>query len=133
LATNDCQGPPAPAPAAAESGNKLRMTCPAGWREAAVRHYVEAEFRAVGARVYRAHVHPPPPGAAPGAAAVADVLLDFAMGRARLGEVLRAMLAAPPRAVDDGTAKGAAIICFSSSVSPHAVSSSVQLLFGGAS
>ena len=92
---------PQPA-AAAEAGNKLRMTCPAGWREAAVRYYVETEFSSVNARVFRAYVHLPPPGAGPNAAAVADVFLDFSMGRAKLGEAVRAMLAAPPKAVEDG-------------------------------
>ena len=88
------------------------MTCPAGWREAAVRRYVEAEFSGVGARVFRAYVHPPPPGAAPCTPAVADVYLNFSMGRPRLGEAVRAMLAAPPRAVEDG-AGGSVLIRFS--------------------
>jgi hypothetical protein len=88
------------------------MTCPAGWREAAVRRYVEAEFSGVGARVFRAYVHLPPPGAARGAAAVADVYLDYSMGRPKLGNAMSAMLAAPPRAVEDG-AGGSVSIRFS--------------------
>jgi hypothetical protein len=114
-----------PAPTIADSGNRIRMTCPAGWREAAVRHYVEAEFRFVGARVYRAFVRLPPPGATPCSAAVADVYLDFSMGRARMGEAVKAILAARPRVVDDGTAKGASIICFSSMVGLQTMASSV--------
>ena len=90
------------------------MTCPAGWREAAVRRYVEAEFSGVGARVFRAYVHPPPLGAAPGTAAVADVHLDYAMGRPKLEEAVRAMLGAPPRVVEDG-AGGSATVRFGQS------------------
>ena len=79
------------------------MTCPAGWRGAAVRRYVEAEFGSVGARVFRAYVHPPPPGAVRGAAAVADVHLDYAMGRPKLGNAVSAMLGAPPRRPSAGS------------------------------
>jgi hypothetical protein len=104
------------------------MACPAKWREAAVRHYVESEFRHVGARVYRAYVHPPPPGAPPCTAAVADVLLDFSMGRARIGEAVKAMLAAPPLPVpvDDFT-NGAVMICFHPAVGLESTSSSAHV------
>ena len=76
------------------------MTCPAGWREAAMRRYVEAEFSSAGVRVHGVVVRQPPPGAAATAVVVvADVLLDYRMGPQRLGEAIEAMLAAPPKAV----------------------------------
>jgi hypothetical protein len=74
-----------------------------------VRRYVEAEFSGFGARLFRAYVHPPPPGAAPGTAAVADVYLDYVMGRPKLGDAMRAMLGAPPRAVEDGAGRSVSI------------------------
>jgi hypothetical protein len=106
----------APAPAV-DSVNKLQMTCPSRWREAAVRQYVETEFSHVGARVYRAFVHPPAAGGAATSTAVAEVYLDFGMGRTRLGEAVKAMLSAPPKALDGD--KGTIIIRFGSMVSLH--------------
>jgi hypothetical protein len=93
---------PRPVSAAVDSGNKIRMICPAGWREAAVRRYVETEFSCFDARVFRAYVHIPSFASRPSTPAVADVFLDFSMGRAKMGEAVKAMLAAPPRAVEDG-------------------------------
>ena len=87
--------------------NKVSMTCPASWTEEAVRKFVHAEFKALGVQVHHASIHRPPAGA-PETVAVADVFLDYGMGRQRVAEAIKAMLAAPPLAVE--TAAGESVV-----------------------
>ena len=74
------------------------MTCPQSWNGEKARRYVEAEFCHVDAKVHRAYVdrHRRPAGEA----AVADVFLDFEMGRPQLARAMAAMLSAPPRTLE---------------------------------